>query len=82
MKLINRRTRSAMQFEFVRKLSPNTRTAIEPLAIPSLGVPEQQCIVLYLFENRIAASPVGSVLLYITNADSMRAALAPLAISA
>ena len=68
MKVVNRKTRTAMLYEFVKKLSPNTYTASENMAFPTLGVPEQKCTVLYLFDNKIAASPNGSNRLYINNA--------------
>lgn len=67
MKIVNRKTRTAMQYEFVRKLSHNTCTKSE-LFSPNADTPAVKCTVLYLFDNKIAASPAGSNKLYISDA--------------
>ncbi len=67
MKVINQKTRTAMQYEFVKTLSPNTFTQQEMFS-PNNSVPAKKCTVLYLFGSRIAASPNGSNRLYISNA--------------
>lgn len=67
MKVINCKTRNAMQYEFGKTLSPNTCTKQEMFS-PNSSTPAKKCTVLYLFDHKIAASPNGSNRLYISNA--------------
>ena len=67
MKIINRKTHTAMWYEFSQTLSPNTCTRQEMFS-PNNAVPAEKCTVLYLFDHKIAASPNGSNRMYISNA--------------